>query len=315
MKHIILGAGGSIGTPLQNLILQKKEPLKLLSRSGKSVLGADSAAVNVLNAATLKAAIEPNSVVYMLVGLEYSTKIWRTHWLPLIQNVVAACQHHGARLVFFDNVYMYGRVHGTMTEETPMNPCSNKGEVRAKVAEFVTNAYKGGSVQGLIARSADFYGPFAQRTSVPQQLAFDNLAKGKKAQWLISPDFKHSYTYTLDAAESLYLLAKDESTWNQVWHVPTKNPALTGRELTALAGNVLGRKAEATAMSRFMLGAVGLFVPVVKEIAEMAYQNEQDYIFDSSKFEQHFNFTPTSYDAGVRTTFEHFYPQLVKIEV
>ena len=31
-----------------------------------------------------------------------------------------------ARLMFFDNVYMYGKVDGRMTEETPFNPCSRK---------------------------------------------------------------------------------------------------------------------------------------------------------------------------------------------
>jgi len=31
------------------------------------------------------------------------------------------------RLVFFDNVYMYGKVEGVMTEQTPFHPCSKKG--------------------------------------------------------------------------------------------------------------------------------------------------------------------------------------------
>ena len=312
MKHIILGAGGAIGAPLQHVLLREKESVKLLSRSGKPQEGAESLAVDVLNAASLRAALEPDSVVYLLVGLDYNIKIWREHWLPLINNTIEACQHHGARLVFFDNVYMYGRVLGAMTEATPINPCSKKGEVRAKVAEQMTNAYTSGAVKGLIARSADFYGPYAQRTSVPQLLAFDNLAKGKKAQWLISPETKHSYTFTLDAAEALYLLAKDDTAWNQVWHVPTKNPALTGIELTRIAAECIGVEARTTAMNRFMLSVGGLFVPIVREIAEMAYQNEQDYIFDSTKFERHFGFTPTSYEAGIKAAFQHFYPQLVK---
>ena len=31
-----------------------------------------------------------------------------------------------AKLIFFDNVYMYGKVNGIMTEETAFNPCSKK---------------------------------------------------------------------------------------------------------------------------------------------------------------------------------------------
>jgi hypothetical protein len=37
-----------------------------------------------------------------------------------------------------------------------------------------------------------------------------------------------------------------------------------------------------------MLSLVGLFVPVIKEMNEMLYQYESDYLFDSSDFENHF---------------------------
>jgi nucleoside-diphosphate-sugar epimerase len=312
MKHIILGAGGAIATPLTDTLLREQQNVKLLSRSAKPVAGAESMSVNVLDAASVLAAIEPDSVVHLLVGLEYSTKVWQETWMNCIKNTVEACQHHGARLIFFDNVYMYGRVIGAMTEATPINPCSKKGEVRAKVAEYMMNAYSKGTIQGMIARSADFYGPYAQQTSVLQLLAFDNLAKGKKAQFLISPNTKHSYSYTLDCAEAMYLLAKDESAWNQVWHLPTKNPALTGIELTALAAKALGVEARTSSMGKTMMSIGGLFVPIVKEIQEMTYQNEQDYFFDSTKFEKHFNFTPTSYEQGVVGALKHFYPDRVR---
>jgi hypothetical protein len=47
---------------------------------------------------------------------------------------------------------------------------------------------------------------------------------------------------------------------------------------------------------------VGMFIPVVKESIEMLYQNEHDYLFDSTKFEKTFNFTPTSYQDGISAT-------------
>jgi hypothetical protein len=36
------------------------------------------------------------------------------------------------------------------------------------------------------------------------------------------------------------------------------------------------------------------------EIVEMMYQYDRDYVFDSRKFEQRFNFRPTSYRDGIR---------------
>jgi hypothetical protein len=41
-----------------------------------------------------------------------------------------------ARLLVLDNVYMLGRPHGrALNEDTPMNPCSRKGEIRPRAAE------------------------------------------------------------------------------------------------------------------------------------------------------------------------------------
>ena len=49
-----------------------------------------------------------------------------------------------------------------------------------------------------------------------------------------------------------------------------------------------------------MIQIIGWFVPVMKEMVEMAYQYDRDYIFDSGKFEKRFNFTPTPYADGIR---------------
>ena len=64
-----------------------------------------------------------------------------------------------AKLVFFDNLYMYGQVNGAMTEETPFNSCSKKREVRAEIATALKDEWKAGALTAMIARAADFYGP------------------------------------------------------------------------------------------------------------------------------------------------------------
>ena len=51
-----------------------------------------------------------------------------------------------------------------------------------------------------------------------------------------------------------------------------------------------------------MLRLIGLFVPVMREFPEMAYQYDRDYVFDSSKFEKAFNFEPTKPAEGVKRT-------------
>ncbi len=91
-------------------------------------------------------AVEEGSTVYLLAGLPYDRNVWREQWPPIMRNVVAACASKGARLVFFDNVYMYGKVEGPMTEATPVRPASAKGAVRAEIAGFLQGEMAAGRV-------------------------------------------------------------------------------------------------------------------------------------------------------------------------
>jgi hypothetical protein len=65
-------------------------------------------------------------IAFLVVGLKYDLREWRARWPPIMRNAIEA-KRAGARLVFFDNVYMYGKVDGPMTEETPFRPVSRKG--------------------------------------------------------------------------------------------------------------------------------------------------------------------------------------------
>ncbi|MHB9014414.1 MAG: NAD-dependent epimerase/dehydratase family protein, partial [Ignavibacteriaceae bacterium] len=51
-------------------------------------------------------------------------------------------------------------------------------------------------------------------------------------------------------------------------------------------------------LKKWMLQMTGLFNPIIKEYVEMLYQQEYDYLFDSSDFENHF-FKATDYHSGI----------------
>ena len=61
-----------------------------------------------------------------------------------------------------------------------------------------------------------------------------------------------------------------------------------------------------------MLRLIGLFVPVMREFVEMLYQYDRDYDFNSSKFENEFDFKPTSYEDGISEIIETDYEQNAK---
>jgi nucleoside-diphosphate-sugar epimerase len=308
-NHVILGAGGAITQALVPELLRNKQEVTLLSRKGTEIAGTSGVSADVTDFEALKRGVPENSVVYLLVGLPYDSRVWSEQWPQIMENVIAVCMERGALLVFFDNVYMYGKVDGPMTEGTPHRPVSKKGEIRARIAEQLQREYESGALQAIIARSADFYGPGAERTGIPNLLIIEKLLKGSKAQWLADADKAHSLTYTNDCGRALYLLVGEERAYNQVWHLPTARPALTARQLTEIAAEELGVQPRISALSPWMVAAGGLFDRTIKELSEMLYQNKEEYIFDSSKFEEHFSFTPTSYKQGIEETINYYRQQ------
>jgi nucleoside-diphosphate-sugar epimerase len=298
----ILGAGGIIGKELAKSLPKYTDRIRLVSRHPKKVNPSDEivAADLVVAEQTLKA-VQGSEIVYLTAGLPYNIKTWQSQWPVIMQNVIDACKKHGAKLVFFDNVYSYGRVDGWMTENTAMHPSGKKGEVRKKIAGMILDEVGRGNLKAIIARAADFYGPNTPLSFV-NVMVFDNIRQRKKAQWLINDKVRHSLTYTPDAGKATAILGNTESAYNQVWHLPTDKNALTGEEFIGKVAKEFGLSPRYMVLSRWMVQMVGLFNGVVRESVEMLYQNDADYLFDSSKFENAFEFMATSYNQGIRDT-------------
>ena len=298
----ILGSTGTIGNELAKALTQYTDKIRLVSRNPKKINEGDElVSADLLSAEETMKAVEGSEVVYLTVGLKYDIKVWQTQWIKIIRNVIEACKKNNSKFVFFDNIYVYGKVNGWITEDSPIKPDSEKGKVRAELHKTIMNEVAQGNLKAIIARAADFYGPNTPLGFV-NILVFENYKKGKKAQWQIDADKKHTFTYTPDAGKATAILGNTESAYNQVWHLPTDRNALTGKEFIELAAKAFGVKPEYTILKKWMLTMVGLFVKEIKENNEMLYQNNSDYLFDSSKFEKAFNIKPTSYEEGIIET-------------
>ena len=298
----ILGAGGAICNELVKLLVARKERFRLVGRSATANReAAETVTADIADREQCVKAVAGSIIVFLLVGLKYDHELWAELWPRIMANTIEACKRANARLIFFDNVYMYGKVAGPMTEDTPFNPCSKKGEIRARIAAALMNEWTAGSLRGMIARSADFYGP-AAKTGIPNATVFDPMSKGQRAMCLANDSLPHSYTYTLDAAQALTTLAESESAWNQTWHLPTAPNPLMGKEFIREAAEAMGVAPKYRVLSPWMVCLFGLFDPVVGEVHEMLYQNDSPYLFDSSKYARTFGFAGTPYADGIRET-------------
>lgn len=300
----ILGSGGAIGIELAKALTKYTDDIRLVSRNPQKVNPPDELMpADLTKAAEVRKAVEGSSVVYLTVGFPYSIKVWKKVWPPLIANVIAACKEYQVKLVFFDNIYMYDENHlDGMTEETSVNPPSKKGKVRAEIVAMIMNEVKAGKLTALIARSADFYGPGIEETSLLNEMVIKPLNNGKTASWMGSLDCKHSFTYTPDAGKATALLGNTDDAYNQVWHLPTAADPYTGKEWIEAVGREMGVEPMYRRIPRFLMKMTGWFIPMMKELAEMVYQYDRDYVFDSSKFEKHFVFKPVTYEEGIRKT-------------
>ena len=302
----ILGAGGIIGHEASYCLSEFSDQIRQVSRKPRQVNTSDQIfPADLRNESDVRAAVKGSKVVYLTVGLPYDTKIWKESWPKIMTNTINACKEHDCKLVFFDNVYMYGNVDGLMKEDTPYNPCSKKGEIRAKIARQLTEEMEKGNIMALIARSADFYGPKATNTYIGPML-FDKLKSGSKPQFMLNANTKHSFTYTPDAARAMAMLGNMEEAYGQVWHLPTDENVLTMKEWAELASPYFNRKSNYSILSPMMIKMASWFSPVVKESQEMLYQFKYDYMFDSSKFNKKY-FRPTSYAAGIKTIYNTQY--------
>lgn len=300
MMQTILGAGGAIGSLLAKELKQYTNGIRLVARNPKKINESDELfSADLTDAAAVLKAVEGSEVVYLCAGLTYKLKIWQQQWPLIMQNSINACLQHQAKLVFIDNVYMYAKeAIPHMTEGSKLDPPSRKGKVRLQIANMLMDAVANKNLTALIARSADFYGP-GVHTSVLKISVFDNFQKGKKAMWLMDAGKTHSFTYTPDIAKATALLGNTPDAFGQVWHLPTSSEKLTGEQFIQMIAAAMQVKPAYSTLSKFMLSILSIFMPMLRELKEMQYQNDQDYFFDSSKFDKRFNFKATHYQDGI----------------
>jgi nucleoside-diphosphate-sugar epimerase len=290
--HVIFG-GGQVGLPLARMLAEQGKRVRLAKRSAVGILpGIEVLHGDATDARFCAKAAEGATAIYHCMNPPYEAKAWASLLPVFMDNLVAAAGRAGARLVVLDNVYMLGRPAGkALDETTPMNPCSRKGETRAQVTEQLLAAHTRGDVEAITGRAADFYGPGGTLTHVGDQFWPAALA-GKVARLVVDPDALHTYHYIPDVAQGLATLAGAENAdTGQAWMLPCA-PAGTLRELIHGFSEKLGKDIRISVMPRWMMRGLGLFVGILRELNEMAYQWDEPFVINDQKFRARFGGEP-----------------------
>ena len=259
--HTVLGAAGTIGQELVHALVDAGVPVRAVTRRAQAPRAeVESVAADVATAGGARQAIEGSHTVYVCVQPAYTR--WVQEFPPLVATIADAAAASGARLVMLDNLYGYGHATGSLTEQTPQDATSRKGRARAEIARDLLARSSRGELAVSIARASDFIGP--RGLSLPNVLALQPIAAGKKGRWVGRLDQPHSVSLSTDVARFLSVLGTSDGAFGRAWHLPVSGSP-TGREFLELAHRLGGVDARPGLVTPLMNRMAGLFNADVRE--------------------------------------------------
>ena len=309
--HVVFGATGAIGSAIVRELVARGELVRAVARdpeeatdllpSKAGVVGGDVELPDVV-----LRACDGATIVYDCVGTRYSK--WAEFLPKATANILAGARKARARLVFPDNAYGYGPLQNVpASEDHPRAATTKKGKIRIELERTLLDAHARGDVAVVIPRFPDFYGPNVTNPFVRPM--FEAALTGKTATWPMSLDAQHDMVYIEDAAAAAVLLAMDDVSYGQVWHIPGAGP-ITGRQFLEAAFQAAGNRPSIRAVGQGMYRFFGFFIPDAGEMTEMLYQFAQPFVLDGSKFARRFpDFKYTPHDEAIRRTVD-WYSQL-----
>ncbi|HEX8096124.1 NAD-dependent epimerase/dehydratase family protein, partial [Jatrophihabitans sp.] len=258
--HVVVGAG-AVGSVVAELLVDRGERVRVITRRGTAVPGAEPVAADASDAARLSELTAGAAVVYNCVSVPY--RHWLRDWPPIAQALLTAAETSGAVLAVTGNLYGYGPVEGVLTEDLPLAATGRKGRLRAAMSEAAFAAHRAGRVRVVEVRGSDYLGG----DSVLSAFARRALRDGGTARVPADLDAPHSWTNVRDVAMLLVTAAADPRAWGRAWHVPSA-PACSIRELARLAAAATGKPARLRTMPLWALRGVAVVHPLARELLE-----------------------------------------------
>ena len=302
--HVVFGTG-QVGSALVDHLTKLGVEVRAVSRH-RPVAFSQDVDWRFADAASPESATDAAkgaAVIYQCLNASYTD--WPTLFPPLQHGVLMAAEHTGALLVSFENVYGYGPTGGRlMTEDLPLSATTVKGRTRAAMTHDLLTAASTGRVRIAIGRAADLFGAGVTESSLGRQF-FPNAVAGKKVDFIGDPDLLHTYSYVPDVAAALAVLGTDERAVGQVWHLPGPE-TVTTRAILEMVETRLGHPVGIRIMPRLALRAIGLVNPMMRGLAEMAYEFDEPFVLDTSKFTSMFGGETTPLGEAVATTVDSF---------
>jgi nucleoside-diphosphate-sugar epimerase len=299
--HVVFGTG-QVGRVLAAYLAGQGLAVRAVSRHRPPGLadGIDWRAADATDASAASNAARGAAVVYQCLNAPYAQ--WPQLFPPLQRGVLTAAERAGALLVSLENLYGYGPTGGKpMTEDLPLAARTVKGRTRAAMTAELLAAAAAGRVRVAIGRASDFFGAGVTEGSTLGRRVFGNALAGQRADFIGNPDLPHTYSYVPDIAAALATLGTDPRAIGEVWHLPGP-PTVTTRALLDLVADEVGHPVAIRSLPKLAVRALGLVNPTMRALAEMAYEFDEPFVLDTTRYQATFGPGGTPLAAAVAAT-------------
>ncbi|GAB4531371.1 MAG: SDR family oxidoreductase [Anaerolineae bacterium] len=303
--NVIFGTG-PLGLAVMRALRKRNLPVRMVNRSGRRdgiPAEVEVVAADAYNPADVTRHTADARAVFQCAQPAYTE--WQEKFPPLQASIIKGVSaHSGVKLIVGENLYMYGEVDGPMHENLPHAAQTKKGRVRAQMAEALIDAHEKGLIRTAVGRGSDFFGAGVMGSAVGERF-FPPLLHGKNISFIGNPDMIHSYTYINDFGEGLVILSEHDTALGQAWHIPNA-PAISTRAFVNIGNRQLGTNARISGLPKIAVRGIGLFIPEVREMVELAYEFDKPFVVDHSKFEKAFGNIATPLEDAIRETLAWF---------
>ncbi len=235
--------------------------------------GADLVRAPLESVAAALAGRPTPSVVVHAINPIYTR--WDEEALPAARAAMDLAERLGARFMLPGNVYNYGECMPALLDETtPQRPTTAKGRIRAEMEAELERRAAAGRLRATVITAGDFFG--AGSGSWFDQAIVKPIKSGK-LDYPGDPTLMHAWAYLPDLARAFVALAEAPAAapferFTFAGHSIIGNEFLAATErAAAMLGLAPARGWRHGRMPWSIVRAVGVFVPMWRELARMSY--------------------------------------------
>ncbi|MGB6987007.1 MAG: NAD(P)H-binding protein [Candidatus Aquilonibacter sp.] len=306
--YALFGASGATGATISGALEAAGLEYRVVGRDRASLERtygtrplAEIATWNPDDPASVQAAAAGIDTIFYLVGVPYNHFALHPQLMRATLNGAIAAGVR--RIVLLTPIYSYGRPQSaSVTESHPRNPETFKGRMRKEQEDLVLDAHAAGRIEGAVLRLPDFYGGDDLKKSLVGDIFV--AASKKRSAMVIGPiDRPHQYAYVPDIGPLALALARDDRAYGRAWNFAGSGTIAQREFATKVFAAAGAGKPKLIVFNPFMLRIVGLFDPIMRELAEMNYLQSDPVLLDDSALRALLpNLHVTSYDDGIAQT-------------